>query len=136
MKNHWSMCVWDVVSILLFWRLQNHFYFLRIQNIFVLTFKFLKPKFKRKKFSCRTLAIIMESSKEQFRISMMKSGNQILVVGGCYISRYFWSSFVDILLVGVLCIFWGRSFWGWQYVDLIFRWQFFVHTSTCSEIHL
>ena len=43
----------------------------------------------------------MESSKEQFRISMMKSGNQILVVGGCYISRYFWSSFVDILLVGV-----------------------------------
>jgi len=30
---------------------------------------------------------------------MMKSGNQILVVGGCYISRYFWSSFVDILLV-------------------------------------
>ena len=43
----------------------------------------------------------MESSKEQFRISTMKSGNQILVVGGCYISRYFWSSFVDILLVGV-----------------------------------
>ena len=102
MRNHWSMCVWDVVSILLLWRLQNHFYFLRIQNIFVLTFKCLKPKFKRKKNnSCRTLAIIMESSKEQFRISMMKSGNQILVVGGCYISRYFWSSFVDILLVGV-----------------------------------
>ena len=139
MRNHWSMCVWDVVSILLLWRLQNHFYFLRIQNIFVLTFKCLKPKFKRKKNnSCRTLAIIMESSKEQFRISMMKSGNQILVVGGCYISRYFWSSFVDILLVGVFVHLLREVFWGDDSMLIWILGGSFLRTLvlTCLEIHL
>jgi len=43
---------------------------------------------------------------------MMKSGNQILVVGGCYISRYFWSSFVDILLVGVFVHLLREVFFG------------------------
>ena len=83
-------------------------------------------------------SVNMESSKEQFRISIMKSGNQILVVGGCYISRYFWSSFVDILLVGVFVHLLREVFWGDDSMLIWILGGSFLRTLvlTCLEIHL